>query len=307
MLQQTRVTAVLPYYERFLIVFPDVDSLAESKEATLLDVWSGLGYYRRARQMRQAARVIVEEHGGMFPNTFTDLLALPGVGPYTAAAIASIAFGKKHAVVDGNVIRVLSRLVNEERDVTRSQVKRALQVKAQSLGETGAPRRFGEFNQALMELGATLCLPRNPRCLLCPLSSGCVAYKKGVQESRPVKPRKEGTIELEMAVALVRRGSKYLMRQRPANVTVMPGFWELPERAAEKLDDNCLQGLGIQLVEELGQFRHTITFRSYTGRVYRAKLSGHPPFGYRWISAEGLETIPVTTVTRKALQVALQA
>lgn len=307
MLQQTRVTAALPYYERFLTVFPDVDSLAASEEAKLLEVWSGLGYYRRARQMRQAARIVVEERGGRFPDTYEGLLALPGIGPYTAAAIASIAFGKRRAVVDGNVIRVISRLVNEKRDVTRSQVKEALQVKAQSLGETGAPRRFGEFNQAVMELGAMLCLPRNPRCPLCPFSSGCVAYKKGVQESRPVKSRKEKTIELEMAVALVRRGKNYLMRQRPADAMVMPGFWELPERAAEKLDDNCLQDLDIQLLEELGRFRHGITFRSYRGRVYRAKLSGRIPSGYRWISAERVETIPVTTVTRKAMTAALNA
>ncbi|HUG81140.1 MAG TPA: A/G-specific adenine glycosylase [Bryobacterales bacterium] len=307
MLQQTRVTAALPYYERFLNVFPDVCSLARAPEARLLEVWSGLGYYRRARQMQQAARVIVEEHGGAFPDTFEALLALPGVGPYTAAAIASIAFGRPHAVLDGNVIRVMSRLVDEDGDVARSEVKEALRAKAQSLGDTGAPRRFGEFNQAVMELGATLCVPRNPRCLVCPLAGGCVAYKRGMQESRPVKPLKGRTLELEMVVAVVRRGLKFLMRQRPADAAVMPGFWELPERAAETLAENCLQDLGIQLVEELGRFRHAITFRSYRGRVYRAKLGGLPPPGYRWIAAGRLDEIPLTTVTRKALKAKPQA
>lgn len=306
MLQQTRVTAALPYYVRFLAEFPDVDSLVRAKEAKLLEVWSGLGYYRRARQMQQAARVIAEQHDGAFPNTFEALLALPGVGPYTAAAIASIAFRRPHAVLDGNVIRVISRLVDEDGDVTRSEVKEALRLKAQSLGDTGAPRRFGEFNQAVMELGATLCVPRNPHCLVCPLASGCVAYKRGVQESRPVKPPKGRTLELEMVVAVVRRGSSLLMRQRPADEALMPGFWELPEEAAERLDENCLQDLGIQLVEELGRFRHGITFRSYRGRVYRARLAGSLPRGYDWIAAGHLDKIPLTTVTRKALKAKLR-
>ena len=306
MLQQTRVTAALPYYERFLTVFPDVCSLARAPEAKLLEVWSGLGYYRRARQMRQAARVVVDEHGGAFPDTFEALLALPGVGPYTAAAIASIAFGRPHAVLDGNVIRVMSRLVDEHEDVTRPQVKEALRAKAQSLGDAGAPRRFGEFNQALMELGATLCVPRNPRCLLCPLSGGCVAYKRGVQDSRPVKPLKGRTLELEMVVAVVRRGLNFLMRQRPPDAAVMPGFWELPQRAAKKLDEDCLLDLGIKLGGELGRFRHAITFRSYRGRVYRAKLVGPLPPGYGWIAAGRLDEIPLTTVTRKALKAKLK-
>ena len=307
MLQQTRVAAALPYYERFLREFPDVYSLANAPQAKLLEVWSGLGYYRRARQMQKAARAIVEQHGGAFPDTYEELLTLPGIGPYTAAAIASISFGRPHAVVDGNVIRVMSRLANEDRDVKRAEVKEAIRIQAQGLGEAGAPRRFGQFNQAVMELGATLCLPRNPRCLLCPVREGCAAFKKGVQESRPVKSRNDKTIELEMAVAVVRRGSSYLMRQRPATSTIMPGFWELPEAAAETLDQNCFQDLRIQLIEHLGDFRHSITFRTYRGRVYQAKLTGRAPSGYRWISNESLKSVPVTTVTRKAMKVALQA
>ena len=223
MLQQTRVTAALPYYERFLREFPDVGALAVAPEAKLLEVWSGLGYYRRARQMQQAAKVVVTEHGGAFPDTYEGLLALPGIGPYTAAAIASIAFGLPHAVVDGNVIRVISRLINEEGDVSRSATKERLRLHVQALGEAGAPRRFGQFNQAVMELGATVCVPRNPRCLLCPLRDECESRKQGVQESRPVKARKERTVGLQMAVAVVRRGSRYLMRQRPADASLMPG------------------------------------------------------------------------------------
>jgi len=307
MLQQTRVTAALPYYERFLKEFPDVHALAAAPEAKLLDVWSGLGYYRRVRQMQQAAKVVAAEFDGVFPDTHEGLLALPGIGPYTAAAIGSIAFGLPHAVVDGNVIRVISRLVNEDGDVSRSATKERLRLRVQALGEAGAPRRFGQFNQAVMELGATVCAPRNPRCLLCPLQDGCEARKEGVQESRPVKAKKERLVELEMAVGVVRRGSRYLMRQRPADSSLMPGFWELPEVTGETVADDCFAGLGVSRNEHLGSFRHGITFRSYRGAVYRGTIRGKPPAGYRWVAEDDLTGMPITTVTRKALKIALQS
>jgi len=306
MLQQTRVTAALPYYERFLKEFPDIRVLASASEAKLLEVWSGLGYYRRARQMQQAAKVIVADQGGTFPDTYEGLLALPGIGPYTAAAIASIAFGLPHAVVDGNVIRVISRLINEDGDVSRSATKERLRLRVQALGEAGAPRRFGQFNQAVMELGATVCAPRNPRCLLCPLQDDCEARKEGVQESRPVKAEKQRLVELEMAVAVIRRGSRYLMRQRPADSILMPGFWELPEVTGETLTDDCFAGLGIRRGEYLGGFRHGITFRSYRGAVYRGTIHGKPPAGYRWVAEADLTEMPISTVARKALKIALQ-
>lgn len=307
MLQQTRVTAALPYYERFLKDFPDVNALASAPEAKLLEVWSGLGYYRRARQMQQAAKVVVADFGGVFPDTYEGLLALPGVGPYTAAAIGSIAFGLPHAVVDGNVIRVISRLINEDGDVSRSATKERLRLRTQALGEAGAPRRFGQFNQAVMELGATVCAPRNPRCLLCPLQDGCEARKAGIQESRPVKARKERSVELQMGVVVVRRGSRYLMRQRPADSSLMPGFWELPEVAGEILNDDCFAELGVTRGDYLGSFRHGITFRSYRGVVYEGTIRGRLPAGCRWVSAEAFGVLPLTTVTTKALRIALKS
>ena len=251
--------------------------------------------------------MVVADHGGAFPDTYEGLLALPGIGPYTAAAIASIAFGLPHAVVDGNVIRVISRLINEDGDVGRSATKERLRLRVQALGEAGAPRRFGQFNQAVMELGATVCAPRNPRCLLCPLQDGCEARKAGVQELRPVKEKKERLVELEMAVAVVRRGSRYLMRQRPADSSLMPGFWELPEATGETLTDDCFAELGISRGEHLGDFRHAITFRSYRGAVCRGTIRGKPPAGYRWVAEGDLTGMPTTTVTRKALKIALQS
>ena len=307
MLQQTRVTTALPYYERFLKEFPDIHALAGAPEAKLLAVWSGLGYYRRARQMQQAAKVIVTEHDGVFPDSYDGLLALPGIGPYTAAAIASISFNRAHAVVDGNVIRVMSRFINENGEVSRTETKERLRRRMQTLGEAGAPRRFGLFNQAVMELGATVCALRNPSCMSCPLRDACQACRLGVQGLRPVKAIKERSVELEMAVAVVRRGSHYLMRERPEDSDLMPGFWELPEVTGAALADDCFDALGIRRGEYLGNFRHGITFRSYRGSVYRSKIEGRAPAGYLWVPEQSLEELPLTTVARKALRIALDA
>ncbi len=304
MLQQTRVTAVIPYYERFLQRFPTIEGLANAPEQQLLECWSGLGYYRRARQMQQAAQRMVQKHRGKFPRGYDSIRALPGIGAYTAAALASIAFGLPYAAVDGNVLRVLTRLFNDAGDISKAEVRARIEKQAQRLGDAGAPRRFGLFNQAVMELGATLCVPRNPRCRLCPLAGECAARKKGLENQRPVKARKTKAEKLDMAVAVVRRGTKLLLRQRPADLPLMPGFWELPEASGTTLEDDCFDGLGLTLLDTLGEFRHGITFRDYRGRVYGARLSGKAPRGYRWVAPDRLSEVALTTVTRKALAVA---
>ena len=188
MLQQTRVEAVLGYYQRFLERFPDVESLAAASEGELLEAWSGLGYYRRARMMHAAARSIVEQ--GAFPADHNGIRALAGIGDYTAAAVASIAFDLPHAVLDGNVVRVAARLANETGDVSRAPVRRRLHGLVQGWMDQTRPGERGDLNQALMELGATLCAPRNPRCLACPLAADCAARQEGAQEERPVRPAK---------------------------------------------------------------------------------------------------------------------
>ena len=304
MLQQTRVTAVIPYYERFLQRFPTIEALATAPEQQLLECWSGLGYYRRARQMQQAARRMIREHRGKFPRDYDSIRALPGIGAYTAAAVASIAFGLPYAAVDGNVLRVLARLFNHEEDIAKADARGRIEKQVQRLGDAGAPRRFGLFNQAVMELGATVCVPRNPRCLLCPLAGECAARKKGLENQRPVKARKTKAEKLAMAVAVVRRGAKLLLRQRPNDLALMPGFWELPEASGTTLEDDCFDGLGLTLLDTLGEFRHGIMFRDYRGRVYGARLSGKAPRGYRWVAPDRLSHVPLTTVTRKALAVA---
>src|SRR5262249_4529571 len=226
MLQQTRAAAVIPYYERFLQRFPSVEALARSKESTLLECWSGLGYYSRARNLRRAAQHIVAELGGKFPQTYDGWMSLPGVGPYTAAAIASIAFHQPVAVLDGNVARVMARFENHRGDVRSPLVREELRRKAQALLDR---RRPGEFNQALMELGATVCLPRRPQCLLCPVSGACEARRLGVQNELPVKLGDREPVRLAITVAMAERDGTILLRRRPQQSSLMPGFWELPQ------------------------------------------------------------------------------
>ena len=229
MLQQTRVATVIPYYQSFLERFPTLESLAAASEQSLLEAWSGLGYYRRALQMQAAARLLVADHDGHFPTEYAELRALPGFGDYTAAAVASIAFGGRHAAVDGNVVRVLARLGDEARNVAETAVRRDLRQEAQELLESVGPRSAATWNQALMELGALVCTPRAPRCEGCPLSRWCRARRAGTELIRPVKNPPRKTERVVTSVIVCESRGRLLMRQRPADAARMPGFWEFPE------------------------------------------------------------------------------
>jgi len=286
MLQQTRVQTVLPYYERFLEKFPTVEALAAAPESELLATWSGLGYYSRVRNMQKAAR----QMNGSFPATHAGIAELAGVGGYTAAAVASIAFGLPHAVVDGNVLRVVSRLRNDGADIAVAATRNRFRAFADELLDRGKP---GEFNQALMELGATVCLPRAPQCLLCPLAEECEGRRAGRQEVLPVKGRRNETVFQDRAVLLMRRRDCVLLRQRGASERLMAGFWELPERGEVP---------GAVEHQVLGSFRHTITHHRYAYAVVLATVRTKPK-GYRWANAKDLEQLPLTTITRKALDV----
>ena len=278
--------------------------MAAAPEQDLLAAWSGLGYYRRARQLQAAARTIVNEHEGKLPQTFESLRSLSGIGDYTAAAIASIAFEAKHAVLDGNVMRVLTRLDDDPGDIAAPATRKALQARAQQLIEAAARSSPGDFNQALMEFGATLCTPRQPNCGSCPLASLCKSRESETQPQRPVNRRKEKSERLEIAVAIVRQNGRLLMRQRPKSSAIMPGFWELPEMQGPLLRNNCFVELGIQTGKMAAEFRHGITFRSYRGKVYMGSLIAALPKGYRWISHRQRLGLPLTTVTLKALAAA---
>ena len=288
MLQQTRVAAAEPYYHRFLELFPTVEALAAAPEERVLTAWAGLGYYSRARNLHKAAKAVAA--AGQFSNCYEEIRGLPGVGDYTAAAVASIAFGLPHAVLDGNVMRVLARIDCERGDIQAKTVRDRLRERAQELLD---PARPGDFNQAMMELGATVCLPKDPHCLICPVASFCQAREQHLQRELPVKLRPNRQIEIEEDLLIIRQGDAILLWQRPEGSGRMAGFWELPDAARLP---------GARIGAEIGVVRHTITIHKYTFRVHEASVSRIPE-GYRWVKQDQLASLPVSTVVRKALAI----
>ncbi len=292
MLQQTRVAAVLPYYDRFLSKYPTVNDLAAAPLEEVLALWSGLGYYSRARNLHAAARLIRER--GNFPASYDAIRALPGVGDYTAAAVGSIAFGMPYVVVDGNVLRVMARLLGDPADIGSQITRQRIREKATRMLD---PMRAGDFNQALMELGATVCVPRDPRCSRCPWSVECRANQRGIASQLPVKLRKQKQVEINRTVLVIERGASVLLRQRAGTDSLMPGFWELPE--AEDLPE-------AEHLRLAGRFRHSITVHNYRFDVVESGIASKPA-GYRWVNRKRLEEIPLSTIARKALHVSAQS
>jgi A/G-specific adenine glycosylase len=274
MLQQTRVAAVLEHYRLFLEKFPNVQKLAGAREATVLAAWSGLGYYRRARMLHAAAKAIVREHGGRFPETSEGLRKLPGIGRYTAAAIASIAFREPIAVVDGNVERVLSRVCG--RDLTGETIWEA----AEDLLDVARP---GDFNQAMMELGATVCTPRRPQCLICPVADFCKT--RGERPSEKVAPRQK---KREAYYGLAKTNGEVFLVQRSQRESLMAGMWELPELA------------GLNGETPILSVRHSITVTDYVVRVVSIPPPGNGEGA--WVSADRLSSLPLTGLARKILR-----
>jgi A/G-specific adenine glycosylase len=276
MLQQTRVAAVVDYYGKFLLRFPTVKKLASARESSVLAAWSGLGYYRRARMLHAAAKEIVKKYGGKFPQRAEELRALPGIGRYTAAAIASIAFDEPIAVVDGNVERVIQRVVGE-----RLPDKELLQT-AQELLSPGRP---GDFNQAMMELGATVCLPRGPMCLACPVHRMCATRGELKRTAKGTRQKKE------IHFALDCHDDTVFLVERPMEASLMPGMWELPQIAGQNVTAEAWLTL-----------RHSITVTDYLVRVIRCPspqgISG------RRISQRRVAKLALTGLARKILRAA---
>ena len=243
MLQQTRVEAVKGYYVRFLQAMPTVEALANVDDEVLHKLWEGLGYYSRVRNLKKAAQVIMEQHGGLFPREYSAVLALPGIGEYTAGAVCSIAFGQKKAAVDGNVLRVISRLTNDPTPIDLPAYKKLVQMKLEAV----YPDRAGEFTQALMELGATICGPnRMPDCEACPCGSFCLGCHAGTAQQLPVRLPKRSRRKEEMTVFILSCDGKFALRKRPEE-GLLAGLWEFPH-APGKLD-----AVGaLAKVEELG-------------------------------------------------------
>jgi A/G-specific adenine glycosylase len=268
-----------------------VEALAAAAEDDVLALWSGLGYYSRARNLRLAARQIVAGAGG-FPRDLEGLRALPGIGDYTAAAVGSIAFDLPYAVLDGNVLRVVARVENDASDISAGRTRERFREIAQQWLD---PRHPGQFNQALMELGAALCLPRNPLCADCPLAARCRARQEGTAAQLPVKLRKTAPVRIAGTLLVVRQRGRILLRQRAATARRMAGFWDLP--APEDLP-------AAKPGARIGEIRHTITHHHYTLEVRAATASRPAGDGFGWLSIAQLAGIPLSTTARKALQLA---
>jgi len=317
MLQQTRVETVLPYYARFLARFPDVGSLARAEIDEVLGLWTGLGYYSRARNLHRAARVVVERHAGSLPDDATSLRALPGIGPYTAGAVASIAFDRPEPIVDGNVARVLSRLHGLREDIAAASSRKRLWEEAAALADGPEP---GALNQALMELGATVCTPRAPRCAACPITRDCDAHRAGDAESLPYKPRRTRVREVDAVAALVLRRGRALAVRRP-DTGLLAGMWELPGgdvAAGEPADDAIARTLaervGLRLADSraLGSVEHGFTHIALRLHVFHCRVAAgrvrlRGPTAHRWLAPQELRALPQGGPTRKALDLALPA
>ncbi len=275
MLQQTQVATVIPYFERWMTRFPDVAALARADEGDVLHAWQGLGYYSRARNLKRAAEEIVKLHAGRVPDSVLDLRALPGIGPYSAGAIASIAYGRAEPLVDGNVVRVLARLFARRGDPTRAPLKTQLWDIARTLVPNEAP---GDFNQALMELGATVCTPRNARCDACPLAAHCAAKAQDLVDILPELPMREKPTQVHMVAGVVLRAQRALVLKLAADAPRWAGMWlfpntevarpETPEAAVQRAIASSV-GLRGKPTGIVCVVRHTVTRFRITLDAYR--------------------------------------
>jgi A/G-specific adenine glycosylase len=311
MLQQTRVETVIPYYRRFLERFPRVEDLARSELEEVLRIWTGLGYYSRARNLHKAAQRIVDAHGAALPKDPEALRSLPGVGRYTAGAVASIAFDRPEPIVDGNVARVLARLFAIETEIGSSDATAQLWSLAARLADGPEP---GHLNQALMELGATLCTPRAPRCVACPVKRSCRAERSGDPEGLPRKRPKARPRPVQAVAGWLARRGALLVVQRPAN-GLLGGLWELPggDLAAGEPPGAAIirvlrerVGLAVSDATALGSVEHTFTHLALRLHVFRCadpkgRVRLHGPAAHRWVAPTCFERLPHAAATRKAM------
>lgn len=304
MLQQTRVDQATPYFERFISRFPNVQSLAEADQQEVLKYWEGLGYYSRARNLHNGAKQIVSDHNSIIPDTWSDLKSIKGIGDYTASAILSIAFSQPYGVLDGNVIRVLSRYLNHDGDVTKASVKQDLQAFSNEIVSSERP---GDFNQALMELGATVCVPRKPKCDVCPINNHCLNAFNLNNERIPYKPAKPKVPHHKIVVAVIHnpQSGEILISRRKQDV-MLGGFWEFPGgkvKQGESLKDAIIReimeetDISVEISKELATIKHayshfkitlTAFICTYKSGIPKPKESDE----VRWISVNELGEYP---------------
>ncbi len=301
MLQQTQVVTVIPYYHRFLAKFPTVAALASAPLDSVLKIWQGLGYYTRVRSLWQAAKTIMDEFGGVFPSTQKELLSLPGIGRSTAGAILNIAFLQKHPILDGNVKRILIRYFCIAKDPKEKVVDQELwQLAEQILPD----KEVNHFTQAIMDLGATVCLPKNPKCSICPVQPGCLAYKKGLQDTLPMKPVQKEIPHYDYVAAVIQKGNKVLIKKRPEK-GLLGGLWEFPGGRVKQ------KGRFNEVVEsEIGQkvflmprwfhIRHAFTHFKMTLHLFRGSIeAGKIGAPFKWVTLSGLAAYPFSAAHQK--------
>jgi len=303
MLQQTRVDQAIPYYLRFIEEFPTVYDLADANQQDVLKVWEGLGYYSRARNMHQAAKTVVEKFNGKVPDTYQRITSLKGIGPYTAAAVLSIAYNKRYAVVDGNVIRVLSRYSGIEKDVRAAATKKEIQQQADGLISEQRP---GDFNQALMELGATVCTPGTPLCNECPLQANCIAAREAKTDVIPYKSPAKKVPHRDIGIGIIINDQQHVLIARRPEDVMLGGLWEFP--GGKKKDNESIRETVIrELNEELGvdveldrffiKFNHAYSHFKITLHAYLCHIVDGTPDPVasqeiRWVPIKNLSKFP---------------
>ncbi len=299
MLQQTQVDTVLPFFERFIGLYPDVKSLAETDELTLHKAVEGLGYYRRFRYMQKAAQVILSQFDSKFPKTYEDVLKLPGIGLYTAGAIMSIAYNKPYSALDGNVIRVLSRYLNIDKDMRIESHKKELNSINQSYIEQATPH---VYTQAMMELGATICRPKQPKCDICPLQEHCLAYELGNQSERPVLSKLKDKKEINYITLVIKDDASIYLYKRTEellkNMYVYPQFES--ESIYQVIAELESQGMHIEIIQHLGLYKHVFTHMIWHMDVYEVRLL-NDAYDPTWekVSRENFDSLPMAIAHKK--------
>jgi A/G-specific adenine glycosylase len=306
MLQQTRVETVIPYFHRWMKRFPTTKSLAKASEHDVLNLWEGLGYYSRARNLHKAAKIIVDQYDSQLPRDLIALRRLPGIGRYTVGAIASMAFGMDEPTLDGNIRRVFARIFDISAPVDSSAGEKVLwNLVAEHLPKGKA----GDYNQALMDLGATICLPKNPRCSICPVMKVCQARMKGIQDQRPVLKPKQKTPNYIQAAAVILKHGRVLLAKRPSQ-GLLGGMWEFPNSRVEndpakELSKSLRSGyqLKVQRKDALGAVKHSYTHFKVTVHVFQCELISMPKNqSLKWIKLGELEELPMGKIDRQIAQ-----
>ncbi|SDI55638.1 A/G-specific DNA-adenine glycosylase [Planococcus glaciei] len=304
MLQQTRVDTVIPYYKRFIEKFPTLHDLAAADEEVLLKQWEGLGYYSRARNLQAGVREVAENYGGIVPNSRKEISALKGVGPYTAGAVLSIAYGIPEHAVDGNVMRVLSRILLIEEDIAKPKTRKIFE---EAVTEIISHEDPSSFNQGLMELGALICTPTSPKCLLCPVREHCAAFHEGKQQDLPIKTKAKKTKALQYAMFAIRSGETVLMEKRPES-GLLANMWQFPmvELTEEILPVEIEEQLSesfrgtVSNAEKITSFKHVFSHLTWNvdGYIANGENLIVPPH-MKWVTAEELELLPISGPVQK--------